>query len=103
METKETRSWYIFRVIQKSTFLVYIMILMVSVLSCVDTQAQQSKSFVIQQIEAQPGQKVSGKLIVEKGIDEGTFIKRFCNVQNLVEISFKIVHNKGVFVVIYYL
>ena len=74
MKTKETRSWYIFRVIQKSTFLVYIMILMVSVLSCVDTQAQQSKSFVIQQIEAQPGQTVSGKLIVEKGIDQGTFI-----------------------------
>ena len=37
-------------------------------------QAQQAKTIVIQQLEAQPGQIVSGELIVEQGIDEGTFI-----------------------------
>lgn len=39
-----------------------------------ESLAQQPVKIVIQQIEAQPGQTVSGKLIVEKGVDEGTFI-----------------------------
>jgi hypothetical protein len=36
--------------------------------------AQNNKTFTIGSIEAKSGEKVSGSLIVERGIDEGTFI-----------------------------
>lgn len=58
----------------RSTLLGKMLILMVCIISWGGVQAQQATNMVIQQLEALPGQKVSGKLIVEKGIDEGTFI-----------------------------
>ena len=37
-------------------------------------RAQNNKSFTVGSIEAKSGEKISGSLIVEKGVDEGTFI-----------------------------
>ncbi|MEN8251748.1 MAG: succinylglutamate desuccinylase/aspartoacylase family protein [Bacteroidota bacterium] len=44
------------------------------VLSSVVINAQDKKVFSIGSIQANPGEKVTGKLIVEEGIDKGSFI-----------------------------
>jgi len=38
------------------------------------TSAQDQEFFSIRSIQAKPGEKVSGKLIIEEGIDKGTFV-----------------------------
>lgn len=74
MKILNTGSSYIFPTIPPTKYFVKFLVLIVCIISSNGVQAQQSKNFVIQDIEALPGQTVSGKLIVEKGIDEGTFI-----------------------------
>ncbi len=49
-------------------------IIFILVFSSVVVNAQDKEIFSIGSIQANPGEKVTGKLIVEKGIDEGTFI-----------------------------
>ena len=53
----------------KHTLLLIILIVLPGILS-----AQTTEAFYIGNIEAKTGQMVSGNLIVEQGIDQGTFI-----------------------------
>lgn len=58
----------------RATFFLKLILLIVCVLYINKLQAQQTEKFIIKNISAPSGQTVSGKLIIEEGIDEGTFI-----------------------------
>ena len=68
---KTTKSYYKQSAVSQNRFII---ILLCSLFSAFNLFAQDKALFSLGSIEALPGQTVSGKLIVEEGVDEGTFI-----------------------------
>ena len=72
-------------VLSKTKYILIVLWLLFSVGQV--SHAQENENFVIKDITALPGQIVSGKLIIEEGVDEGSWSRKRNWTPSLARVS----------------